>query len=75
MRGEVSMGHEVPHGGHSQLLREQVVLQIVPISRSTLWRLVKQGKFPQPRKASAGITVWKADEVERWIETLWRVDS
>jgi prophage regulatory protein len=69
------MCDKVSRGGRSQLLREPDVLQIIQISRSTLWRLVRQGTFPRPLKLSVGATAWKADEVEDWIETRKRVGT
>lgn len=51
----------------SPCLREKQILLILPISRSTLWRWVKQGKFPQPKKLSDRITVWPSTAVHGWI--------
>ena len=41
---------------------------LLPISPATLWRMVKQGKFPQPFKLGPRITVWDADEVEAFLK-------
>lgn len=46
-----------------KLLRLNDVLKIVPIGRSTLWKKVKNGEFPQPIKLSARTTVWKSSEI------------
>ena len=49
-------------------LRQWQVLAFVPISKSTLWRRVQVGSFPEPVKLSARITVWRAEDLRRWID-------
>lgn len=41
---------------------------LLPISPATVWRLVKESKFPKPFKLSPATTVWDAVEVAQWIE-------
>ncbi len=48
-------------------LRQPQVLVFVPISRSTLWRRIQAGTFPGPVKLSARVTVWRAEDLRRWI--------
>ena len=50
------------------LLRPQDLLEILPISRSTFWRYVKNEDFPRPIKLSEGCTAWKWSEVAEWID-------
>lgn len=40
---------------------------LLPVSPATLWRWVSQGKFPQPYKLGANVTVWNLDEVEAFL--------
>lgn len=40
---------------------------ILPISAATLWRWVKDGKFPKPFKLGHRVTVWDAAEVDAFI--------
>ena len=49
-------------------LRQWQVLALVPISKSTLWRRVQVGSFPEPVKLSTRITVWRAEDLRRWID-------
>ena len=44
------------------------VLSFVPISKSTLWRRVHARTFPEPVKLSERVTVWRAEDIRRWIE-------
>ena len=48
-------------------LRQPQVLLFVPISKSTLWRRIQAKSFPGPVKLSARVTVWRAEDVRRWI--------
>jgi prophage regulatory protein len=48
-------------------LRQVQLLAFVPISKSTLWRRVQSRTFPQPVKLSARVTVWRAEDIRRWI--------
>lgn len=47
------------------------ILAAFPVSKSTWWKGVKEGRFPQPVRPSPfgpAITVWRAAEVRSWIE-------
>ncbi len=52
-----------------QLLRLPQVRQIVPYSRSEIYRLVGLRQFPQPIKIGARSVAWLADDIEAWIES------
>jgi predicted DNA-binding transcriptional regulator AlpA len=41
---------------------------IVPFSASTLWRRVREGKFPAPLKVSESVTAWRVKDVRAWLE-------
>lgn len=49
-------------------LRQAQVLAFVPVSKSTLWRLVQARTFPPPVKLSAHVTAWRAEDVRQWIQ-------
>jgi predicted DNA-binding transcriptional regulator AlpA len=57
----------VPVLPETGLLRQPQGLVFVPISKSTLWRRVQAKSFPGPVKLSARVTVWRAEDVRRWI--------
>ncbi|MBR0742278.1 AlpA family phage regulatory protein [Bradyrhizobium liaoningense] len=48
------------------MLTEQMVLTIVPISRTTLFRLERAGKFPRSTYISPNRRVWFRDQVIAW---------
>jgi predicted DNA-binding transcriptional regulator AlpA len=40
---------------------------MLPVSPATIWRWVREGKFPAPYKLGDSITVWNLVEVEAFI--------
>jgi prophage regulatory protein len=42
--------------------------EILSMGRSTIWGLVKKGKFPKSIKISEGVTVWKAQDIKKWAD-------
>jgi prophage regulatory protein len=40
---------------------------ILPIGHTTLWRWVKQSKFPKPVKLGANVTAWRCQDVRDWM--------
>lgn len=40
---------------------------LLPISPATVWRWVKQNKFPQPFHLGERVTVWNMSDVEAFI--------
>lgn len=40
---------------------------LLPVAPATLWRWVRDGKFPAPFKLGVGTTVWDAAQVEAFI--------
>ncbi len=49
------------------LLTLSEVAERTRLSRSTLYRLMKAGEFPKPRKASKRRVLWLTSDVEAWI--------
>jgi predicted DNA-binding transcriptional regulator AlpA len=45
---------------------------IVPMSKATIWRMVKDSKntFPKPVKLGERITAWHMDDIEAWLTSL-----
>ena len=40
---------------------------ILPVSPSTLWRWVRQGKFPAPVRLTSCTVVWKESAITAWL--------
>lgn len=52
-----------------RLLTIEQVREYVPKSRTTLWRWVREGLFPEPVPVGAVGKVWLESEIEQWLET------
>ncbi|MCC7241570.1 MAG: AlpA family phage regulatory protein [Acidobacteria bacterium] len=52
----------------ARLLRFAAVRARTGLSRSTIWRLERQGLFPRRRRISHGAVAWAAEEVEAWSQ-------
>ena len=39
----------------------------IPVSKSTWWAGVKDGRFPKPLKLGARVTVWRAEDIRQLI--------
>ena len=53
---------------NQQLLTAQEVCELTTLSRQTLWRHVRAGKFPEPVKFGDRIIRWRASEIERFLD-------
>lgn len=49
-------------------LRLPQVLELIPVSRSGWWIGVKTGLYPKPVKLSPRVTVWKASDIQAFID-------
>jgi prophage regulatory protein len=47
--------------------RDPKICQATKLSRSTIWRLERAGKFPARRQLSANAVGWLRSEVEAWL--------
>jgi prophage regulatory protein len=57
-------------GGPRRMLNEKQVLEIVPVSRTTLFRMEKTGRFPKSTYISPNRRVWFEDEITGWQHTI-----
>jgi predicted DNA-binding transcriptional regulator AlpA len=46
------------------------ILPLIPISRTTWWTGVKEGRYPAPIRLSEGVTVWRAEDIRKLIDEL-----
>ncbi|MET0154609.1 MAG: AlpA family phage regulatory protein [Rickettsiales bacterium] len=52
------------------LIRLDEVLEFIPVSRSTWWLGVKDGRFPAPVKLGKRIRAWRAEDIHALMQTL-----
>ncbi|WP_256590499.1 helix-turn-helix transcriptional regulator [Pseudomonas sp. FW305-BF6] len=58
-------------------MREKEVLVLTTLSRTTLWREIKKGRFPKSVVISAGRVGWRESAVFAWqaAPDRWSEDS
>lgn len=40
----------------------------IPVSKSTWWQGIKEGRFPKAHKLGPGVTVWRAEDIRALYE-------
>ena len=71
--------HELPKVGYLRLPqiigdanRDPPIPAIMPVSRSTWWQGVRDGRFPKPVKLGPKTTAWRVEDIHDLIERLGR---
>jgi predicted DNA-binding transcriptional regulator AlpA len=49
------------------LLRQRDLMEIMNVSRATLWRIQRHQNFPKP-VILMGCKRWRSEDVESWLE-------
>lgn len=70
MQRNVTLGSE----SIRQLISMREVLEMVPYSRSSIYRLQDKGAFPKAVKIGEGRTGFYKDEIVRWINSRPRAN-
>lgn len=65
--------HQLPESGFLRLPQiigdsERGIPAVIPVSKSTWWNGVRDGKFPQPVKLGPKTTVWKVADIRALID-------
>src|SRR5688572_24145657 len=58
-----------PTSSAPHMLRVAEVAKRVGLARSSVWRMVKDGLFPPPRRLSERAVGWPSGEVESWLSS------
>ena len=56
-----------------RLLRLPAVMEMTGLSRQTIWRMERDGRFPRRRVLGARNIAWLESEVIAWISAVPRV--
>ncbi|MGJ8641387.1 MAG: helix-turn-helix transcriptional regulator [Opitutaceae bacterium] len=51
-------------------VRLETILQVIPVSRSTWFRGVNDGRFPHPVKLSERASAWRVEEIRMCMEKI-----
>ena len=56
-------------GAATNFVRLPSVLRRTSLGRSTIYRLIADGKFPKPKRLSDGAVGWRESDLDIWCET------
>ena len=56
------------------MLNEMQLLDVVPLSRTSIYRLEKAGKFPRPTYITPNRRIWFEDEIIAWQNAVDEFD-
>lgn len=52
------------------LLKIKQVLELVPVGKTTLYKMIDAGKFPRPIRLSERAVAWRKSDILQWIDNL-----
>lgn len=56
--------------GPTGFLRLPEVLKLFPVSKSTWWQGIREGKFPQGVKLTPRTTAWRVADIKKLLEEV-----
>ena len=51
-----------------RFIRFKELRQRIPLGRTTIWRMMREGRFPQSRRIGKMAAAWLESEVEDWMK-------
>jgi prophage regulatory protein len=54
--------------GNKVWYRVKDLSEILSMSDSTIWKMVKKGTFPKPKHITKRMTVWLRQDISDWVE-------
>ena len=64
----MSHTNELPQTGFLRLSAIVAPHGPIPVSKSTWWAGVKDGRFPKPVKLSTRVTAWRVEDIRAFIK-------
>ncbi|MFL3024218.1 MAG: helix-turn-helix transcriptional regulator [Methylophilaceae bacterium] len=50
-----------------QFYRVNELTKILSVSRASIYNWLNKGTFPKPIKISDSVTVWRASDIQKWV--------
>lgn len=64
------MKHTLPETGYVRL---PAILAVFPVSKSTWWNGIKEGRFPQSVKLGPRTTAWRVEDIRKLLKSAGEV--
>jgi prophage regulatory protein len=52
------------------IIDRREVERLTSLRKTTIYRLIKEGKFPKPLRISSMRVAWRMVDIESWVESL-----
>lgn len=62
--------HQSPASERQQLLRVRDVIDRTRLSRTAIYKRIREGSFPDSIKISQRVVAWRESDINRWIADL-----
>lgn len=62
----------------TRIMRIAEVIETTGLSKTTIWRRVRDGEFPVPLKLGSLKTRsvgWREEDIEEWLDSLDEIDN
>lgn len=59
--------YQLPNTGFIRLCD---VLKVIPVSKTTWWKGIQEGRFPKPVKLTERTTAWRVSDIQQLINEL-----
>src|SRR5216117_2129981 len=69
--GELRRGtslRQQPEGPNMRYIRFKELKTLVPLGRTTIWRMEREGRFPRSRRIGKSAKAWLETEVLTWMQ-------
>jgi len=54
---------------HDKIIRSKEVQELTGLSRTTIWRMERTGKFPARVALSTSNVGWRLSDIQKWIRS------
>ena len=69
IQGSIVKSATQPAPNPERIIRVKEVQELTGLSRTTIWRLERSGKFPARVSLSSSIIGWRSSDITQWIAT------
>ena len=67
-QGKKNRKNRTEKGVKGRFYNIEQILDLVPVSKSTIYAMQKAGEFPRQRKIGERVAVWVKTEIDAWID-------
>jgi len=57
------------------VVRMSRLVEMIGLSRSTIWKLLSEGKFPKPIRLGSRSIAWRINDIEEWLQSRQELTS